>query len=96
MRAAAALLALGLIGCAPTASSDVRTGPQIFAVDCSGCHGAEGEGTSRGPELAAQAWGMSVEEVVDTVLDGSGRMEPVDLTIEEAEAVAAWVVASWL
>ncbi len=71
-------------------------GAQLFLVSCAPCHGGDARGTTRGPDLVTQAAGLGVEQVTDVILDGEGLMDPVDLSIEEAEAVAAFVVERWL
>jgi hypothetical protein len=80
------LLSLG--GCDAPGTSGEPDPSQLFFATCSGCHGGDATGTDRGPDLTWQAADMSVDEVVDVILDGEGSMDPVDLTSEEAHVVA--------
>ena len=79
-------------GCGEGSWDPAVEGPRIFAVQCSRCHGADGRGADRGPDLV---WGISEisqEEVVDVVLEGTPDMDPIELTLAEAEAVADYLV----
>lgn len=72
----------------------IEVGTAVFAESCSGCHGAAGEGTSRGRPLI----GISAEQPdtavhVASITDGKGRMPAFGdkLSAEEIEAVVAYV-----
>jgi mono/diheme cytochrome c family protein len=90
------LLALALTGCdlvpPDRAGADAASGRELFVAECSRCHGADGQGTDYAPDLWFRASGLDAEGIVDTVLDGEGRMDPVPVSIEEAERVAGYVV----
>lgn len=49
-----------------------EAGEVLYDQHCAGCHGASGAGTYAGPPLAVAS--MSDEELLDQVLEGSGRM----------------------
>ncbi len=83
-----AMSLLSLAGCGRPGAAGEPDPSQLFYATCSGCHGADATGTDRGPDLSWQAADLSLEEVVDVILDGEGSMDPVDLTSEEAHLVA--------
>jgi len=90
MRGFLLLLLASLAGCAP-ASGGEPDGARLYFDTCASCHSADGRGSDRGPALTTEAAGFEVDEIVDVILDGEGLMNPVELSIEEAEAVATFV-----
>jgi len=90
------LLALCLsaaTGCAGGASGPGgQNGADLWLAQCAACHGAYGQGTDVGPDLRYEVGTLTREQVVDTILDGAGSMDPVDLTVDEAERVADFVI----
>ncbi|MCO4746280.1 MAG: cytochrome c [Proteobacteria bacterium] len=95
------ILLLGLAACepaidepAPGAGEEAYSGEELFALACSGCHGADGRGGASGPDLEERTMELTEADVVDIVLFGSGYMDPVRLTEEQALRVAEYVIDS--
>ena len=61
---------------AATAAGDATRGETLFAENCAGCHGENGEGGGVGPTLAGS--GVAREDAQATIENGSGIM-PADL-----------------
>lgn len=99
----ALLLAMSLAGfvAMPSASAQadddpaaVEEGREIFANNCSGCHGSDGTGSATGRPLigiASQEEDRSVH--IASVTNGKGGMPPYDekLSEEEIDAVISFV-----
>ena len=69
----------------------------VWTESCAGCHGANGEGASRGRPLDGIALENPVEQHIGSVENGIGRMPgfATKLTPEEIDAVVAWVRATF-
>ena len=91
---AALLLTLGA-GCSAP-GDDELSGSRLYFDHCSGCHSPDGMGTQLGPSLFEEAGEFSAEQIVDVVLNGEGLMDPVNLTVEEANAVAEYLTTALL
>jgi mono/diheme cytochrome c family protein len=52
-------------------AADVDAGSDVYADNCSSCHGSDGGG-GRGPNLQDVADRLTVEEQTDTVVNGRG------------------------
>ncbi|MGD9739214.1 MAG: cytochrome c [Bauldia sp.] len=99
----AALVAAGLIalgGSVTTALAQAPAAPvdgaEVFANNCAGCHGAEGQG-GFGPALAGNADLADNALVINQVLNG-GEMMPAlaaSLTDEQIVAVLNYIRSSW-
>ena len=91
-------LAALLVGCddpvapEPLDEEEAVDAEALFGLACGSCHGADGRGTTDGPDLVFRVGDLSVEEVADVVQNGAGVMEPVPLPDEETVVVATWVV----
>jgi mono/diheme cytochrome c family protein len=72
------------------AEGDADAGLLLFERDCSGCHGAGGEGGT-GPRLVDS--GLDAETVAATIEQGAGIMPPGLVTGDEQADVVAYVVA---
>jgi alcohol dehydrogenase (cytochrome c) len=75
--------------------ADVREGPlaeQLFADNCSACHGFDGGGGNGGPSL--QDIDADVGEITDQIANGGNGMPPFgdQLTDQEIEALAAYIL----
>lgn len=73
-------------------------GREIFASECSGCHGSQGEGALEGPSLQSLLDSQeAVSGVADIVRSGYGEMDPFEneLSEEQIQAVATYVVTSF-
>ena len=79
----------GHAGEAPTAG-DAAAGEQVFADNCSGCHGLNGTGANGGPSLVSMS---DREAVLRQVRDGGGGMPAFkgSLSEKEIQDVASYV-----
>ena len=68
-------------------SSEVIDGAEVYAMDCGGCHGSNGEGAATNPSLIDAVPLLSDEELMDVLLNPQGSMAIVSLTQAEADAV---------
>ena len=91
---AAVLLTLG--GGCSAPGDDELSGSRLYFDHCSDCHSPDGTGAQLGPSLFEEAGGFSAEQIVDVVLNGEGLMDPVNLTVEEANAVAEYLTTALL
>jgi mono/diheme cytochrome c family protein len=65
-------------------------GSEIYALKCANCHGADGKlGFSGAADISKTA--MDLATIKQTILQGKGLMVAVDVTDEQAAAVAAYV-----
>jgi quinol---cytochrome-c reductase cytochrome c subunit len=79
-------------------ASALTEGADIFAAQCSRCHGASGEGAEEGPSLhAIPAGDDSIAGVAEIVQSGPDGMPAFadQLTPSEIDAVAAYVVSQF-
>lgn len=65
------------------------TGEKVYAAKCARCHGPQGEGTAKHPEVLAGE--LSVAQLADLVGETMPEDDPGSLAAEEAQAVAAFV-----
>jgi ubiquinol-cytochrome c reductase cytochrome c subunit len=100
--AAVAFVLVGTQPAAPMPTSPAQKGEgdgaTVYAAECSGCHGDEGEGALEGPSVRAiPADPDVVEGVVEIVRDGFGEMDPFGDELSDAEirAVAEYVVSEF-
>ena len=63
-------------------------GEQLFLDNCQECHGADGRGTRKGPDLKREIPQLDDAEIVDIILNGKGRNEMPAIEVTEAEAQA--------
>jgi alcohol dehydrogenase (cytochrome c) len=93
--ALAGLLAASLAPVSVLAQSASPPGAATFAERCAPCHGADGRGGERGPDLVGTpgASRRSVDEIARVVRDGvpGGGMPAVPLPADDIRAVAAHV-----
>ena len=91
------VVALGCASSEPVEQAVVEVdGETLFLDTCAVCHGDDGRGGDFGPDLADRARDLAVEDIEDVILDGSGFMDPVDVSYEEARAIAAYVESAVL
>ena len=78
---------------AATSKGDVAAGKQVFASNCSVCHGALGTGGNGGPDLTAIPSAKNRNKVISQVENGGGGMPPFkgQLTPKQISDVAAYV-----
>jgi mono/diheme cytochrome c family protein len=68
-------------------------GKEIYDAKCTLCHGADGKaGLSGASDISATV--MSTDSIKYTILHGKNKMAPVDVSEEQAAAVAAYVESS--
>lgn len=76
------------------AGGDPEAGAEVFATNCSVCHGEDGHGGAGGPDLTTMPKAQNEPEAIEQVTDGGGGMPPFggQLSEEEIQNVAAFVV----
>jgi alcohol dehydrogenase (cytochrome c) len=79
---------------AGAATADAAAGKEVFADNCSVCHGATGHGGNGGPDLRTMPLAKEQAGAEKQVTDGGGGMPPFggSLSEEEISNVAAYVV----
>jgi heme/copper-type cytochrome/quinol oxidase subunit 2/cytochrome c5 len=79
---------------AETAALDPEAGKEVFAEQCSVCHGADGLGGNGGPDLTTMPLAQEQAGAEQQVTNGGGGMPPFSgvLSEEEIANVAAYVV----
>jgi heme/copper-type cytochrome/quinol oxidase subunit 2/mono/diheme cytochrome c family protein len=75
-------------------TADAEAGKEVFAENCSTCHGADGLGGNGGPDLTTMPKAQEQASAEEQVTDGGGGMPPFGGTLSEEEIanVAAYVV----
>jgi cytochrome c553 len=73
---------------------DPEAGSEVFATNCSVCHGEDGHGGAGGPDLTTMPKAQNEPEAIEQVTNGGGGMPAFgeQLSEEEIENVAAFVV----
>ncbi|MBS1676082.1 MAG: PQQ-binding-like beta-propeller repeat protein [Actinobacteria bacterium] len=73
---------------------NAEAGKEVFAENCSTCHGATGHGGNGGPDLTTMPKAKEQAGAEEQVTNGGGGMPPFkgSLSTEEIENVAAYVV----
>jgi alcohol dehydrogenase (cytochrome c) len=81
-------------GEAAAGAPDAEAGKEVFAENCSTCHGATGHGGNGGPDLTTMPKAKEQKGAEEQVTDGGGGMPPFKGTLSEEEIanVAAYVV----
>ena len=79
-----------------SAGGDAMAGKNVFAENCSVCHGADGHGGNGGPDLTTQPKAKTLNGAIEQVTEGGGGMPAFAelLSTKEIEDVAAYVVES--
>jgi cytochrome c551 len=77
-----------------SAAGNPEAGQEVFATNCSVCHGQDGHGGAGGPDLRTMPKAQNEPEAIEQVTDGGGGMPPFGGTLseEEIDNVAAYVV----
>ena len=77
----------------PAAGGDAAAGEQVFADNCSVCHGASGTGGNGGPDLTTIPAASDPAKVVTQVTNGGGGMPAFKGVLQDADIqnVAAYV-----
>ncbi|MDX6375818.1 MAG: quinohemoprotein ethanol dehydrogenase, partial [Gaiellaceae bacterium] len=80
-------------GTTPTTAGDPAAGKQVFADNCSVCHGPSGTGGNGGPDLTTIPAAADPKAVAAQVTNGGGGMPPFKGTLSDADIqnVAAYV-----
>ena len=66
-------------------------GAEVYANDCGGCHGSDGEGAATNPSLIDGVPLLSDEDLMDVLINPPGTMAIISLTQAEADAVFTYV-----
>jgi mono/diheme cytochrome c family protein len=73
---------------------DPAAGEQVYADECSSCHGVSGEG-GVGPAMSSVA-GEGEAEIVEVVLEGEGDMPSFsDLPDQDIADLVAYILDTW-
>lgn len=72
--------------------SDPEVQRGLYLFNCGGCHGDSGQGGTGGPSLTSRSGRLTVASVTDTILNGSGYMNPVNVSEAEAETISDYLV----
>lgn len=77
----------------PSFAQDAAAGAELYATNCSSCHGAEREGMADTfPALTGIAERMEPEQIAETIEKGGEMMPPFDyLTEEERGNIVAFL-----
>ena len=73
-----------------TGGGDDADGATLFALNCSGCHGADGSGVS-GPDLTTAVPARSDADLMDVLQNGTGYMAAPSLTASEEDLLFAYL-----
>ncbi|MBS1892407.1 MAG: c-type cytochrome, partial [Actinobacteria bacterium] len=75
-------------------TADAAAGGEVFAENCSICHGSDGHGGNGGPDLTTMPKAQEQASAEEQVTNGGGGMPPFSgvLSEEEIKNVAAYVV----
>lgn len=75
---------------------DASAGATVYADNCASCHAADGTGGT-GPDLTAHVGHHSDEELVGTIVDGSGTMPAFGASLDDQDIadVLAFLIDSW-
>jgi mono/diheme cytochrome c family protein len=81
-------------GAAAGGAPNAEAGKEVFAENCSVCHGATGHGGNGGPDLTTMPKAKEQAGAEEQVTNGGGGMPPFKGTLSEEEIknVAAYVV----
>jgi mono/diheme cytochrome c family protein len=73
---------------------DPEAGKEVFAENCSTCHGGDGRGGNGGPDLTTQPKAKELKGAEEQVANGGGGMPAFEglLSPEEIADVSAYVV----
>ncbi len=98
-RATALLLAVFAFGCGDETIKDTGDEPEtpevdgaeVYAANCSGCHGANGEGAAGNPSLIEGVPLLNDEDLMNILVDPPPAMSFVTLETAEADAVFVYL-----
>ena len=65
-------------------------GAELYAGTCAACHGADGTGTSVGPNIAREL-GKTDAQLIRIILNGEDDMPAQSVSEEEAQAIVDWM-----
>lgn len=87
------MLALACLSCLIAGCDEAGDqGASLWFEHCGSCHGALGQGTDLAPNVSETSGDLSQEEVVEVILNGFGLMDPVSVDLEQAEAIARFLI----
>ncbi|MBK3495989.1 cytochrome c [Viridibacillus sp. YIM B01967] len=64
---------------------------KIAQANCISCHGETLEGRGNFPNISKIGATLSKDEILDVVKNGKGNMPKINISSDEAEAVAKWL-----
>ena len=71
-------------------SVDAAAGEEVYQANCAMCHGADLSGGA-GPGLTAVGADYTAEEIADIVVNGTGSMQPQNVSGDDLDALSAWL-----
>ena len=75
-------------------NGDPVNGEAVYAISCSACHGAGGEGGT-GPAMDRVVPGMSASALKSVAMDGISGMPPILSSEIDASDVAVYCLQTW-
>lgn len=67
------------------------TGADLYADHCAVCHGEDARGTSSGPDLKREVENHNDDQIIRVILFGEDRMDPIDVTEDEAQMIVDYL-----
>ena len=64
-----------------------ETGESLFKTYCAGCHAPDGSGTPSGPPIVYVVKQNDETFLMDVILSGTGNMDPIDVTANQAQMI---------
>lgn len=81
-----------LLACASEVTGDPVAGAELYAANCSSCHGDDGKlGTGGAADLTVTVPSRSADELTEVIQSGYEDMAPVALDDEETGDVVAYL-----
>ena len=66
-------------------------GAKLYKMYCYQCHANEGQGGGAAPDIRARVLTAQEDEILEIILNGTGRMEPIYVREEEASSIVNWM-----
>ena len=70
-------------------------GAKLYKMYCYQCHANEGQGSGAGLDIRERVLTSADDELLDIILNGQGRMEPILVDEDEGYAIIEWVKSAF-